>query len=127
MAKKKVTREQQINKKTNSLYHNARQRANDKNLRFSLKKEFIKAALKKGKCSATGVAFDFSESSGGKGQSNPWSPSIDRIDSHKGYTEDNVQVVALIYNRAKGADHDADVRLMARKMCQRTGHRSCKK
>lgn len=127
MDKNDEERSRQIQKKTNSLYHNARQRSADKGLKFSLSKEFIKSALKKGKCSATGVAFDFNESSGGKGQSNPWSPSIDRIDSYKGYTEDNVQIVALIYNRAKGADSDADVRLLARKMCQRTGHRDCKK
>ncbi|TNE30712.1 MAG: hypothetical protein EP349_04905 [Alphaproteobacteria bacterium] len=121
------TREQQIRKKAGSLYWNARQRATDKGISFSLSKEFIEAALKKGKCQATGVSFDFNESSGGKGQSNPWSPSLDRIDPNKGYTKKNVQVVALIYNRAKGADSEADVRLLARKLCQRTGHRSCKK
>jgi hypothetical protein len=118
---------QKIHKKAGTLYRNARQRATDKGLRFSLSKEFIEAALKKGKCQATGVAFDFNESSGGKGQSNPWSPSLDRIDPNKGYTKDNVQVVALIYNRAKGADSENDVRQLARKLCEKTRHRNCKK
>jgi hypothetical protein len=33
--------------------------------------------------------------------SSPWSPSIDRIDSSLGYTEDNVQIVCYMYNTAK--------------------------
>ncbi len=105
-----------IQKKATSLYHNARQRALDKDLEFSLSKEFIEKALKKGTCPKTGVKFDFNDSSGGKGQANPWSPSIDRKDSNKGYTEKNSDIVALIYNRAKGADNASDVMLMAKSM-----------
>ena len=108
-----------IQKKTNSLYHNAKQRAYEKGLEFSLSKEFIEKALKKGTCAQTGIKFDFNESSGGKGQANPWSPSIDRKDSNKGYTEDNCQIVALIYNRAKGADTAKDVRDMARALAKK--------
>ncbi len=118
---------QQIHQKAGSLYRNAKQRARDKGLKFSLTQEFIEAALKKGTCQATGVSFDFNASSGGKGQSNPWSPSLDRVNPEKGYTKDNVQVVALIYNRAKGADKEADVRLLARKLCEKNRHRNCRK
>ncbi len=123
MTNKKTDKEEmwlkKIQKKTNSLYHNAKQRAYDKGLEFSLSKEFIEKALKKGKCAQTDIKFDFNENSGGKGQASPWSPSIDRKDSNKGYTEDNCQIVALIYNRAKGADSAKDVRDMAKALAKK--------
>jgi len=39
-------------------------------------------------------------------------PSLDRVDSSKGYTKDNVQLVCRIYNTAKGNGTKEDVMKM---------------
>lgn len=54
--------------------------------------EWIIGKLKAGKCEMTGLPFDLN---GG-----PYGPSIDRIDSKKGYTEDNCRVIVWWLNRA---------------------------
>lgn len=36
-----------------------------------------------------------------KGQRNPWGPSLDRIDSSKGYTLNNVEITSVWWNTAK--------------------------
>ena len=51
-----------------------------------------------GKCSMTGIQFCFDRK--GKRFSNPFAPSIDRIDSDKGYTPDNCRIVCTIVNLA---------------------------
>lgn len=43
-------------------------------------------------------------------------PSIDRIDSDRGYTKDNCQIVSVIYNRAKGAGTYAHVLEMSQSL-----------
>lgn len=45
-------------------------------------------------CSVTGAAFEFG------GRRNPMSPSIDRIDSRRGYESGNVRIVTLVANTA---------------------------
>jgi hypothetical protein len=50
-------------------------------------------------CALTGVSFEYDYSGGGS--YNPLAPSLDRIDSNKGYFKDNVQVVAQSVNRWK--------------------------
>jgi hypothetical protein len=40
---------------------------------------------------------------------NPWKPSLDRIDSTKGYLKGNVRFVTAMANICKGAFPDEDV------------------
>ena len=47
--------------------------------------------------------------SNGSVKKNPYQASLDRIDNSKGYVEDNVRFVALIYNYAKNTFSDEDV------------------
>lgn len=61
-------------------------------------------------CSVTGhhLSWDWH----GEGD-NPWAPSIDRIDCHKGYEPGNVRVVCWAYNIARRNWPDSVVREMA--------------
>lgn len=80
---------------------NAATRATKKNLDFDLSLEFLFSLHTKqgGKCSISGCEMkiygrvcDYRD---------PFSLSLDRIDSNLGYTRDNVQLVCVWINRAK--------------------------
>lgn len=57
------------------------------------------------KCAQTGILLDLTH---GRGQL-PFGPTIDRIDSKRGYESGNVQLVCYLYNVAKNRFTDADV------------------
>jgi hypothetical protein len=78
------------------LRNRAKKRAKDYNHEFNLPVNIIIDKLAIGICEATGIPFGFSSMN-----YNPYSPSIDRIDSNKGYTEDNIQMTCMIYNFCK--------------------------
>lgn len=63
-------------------------------------RQFIKDLLLSEKCSVTGLEFEYSNRF--NSYHNPLAPSIDRLDSTKGYYVDNVQLVLSCINRFKG-------------------------
>ena len=50
-----------------------------------------------GRCEATGLPFKTTKDP----YVNPYYPSIDRVNSNKGYTENNCKMVCHMYNTAK--------------------------
>jgi hypothetical protein len=81
----------------------AQKRAKRDGYEFDISTEFLHCLWKQqdGKCALTGVEMGFI------GQK--WlSPSIDRIDNSKGYTEDNVQWVCWRANDAKSNMNNGD-------------------
>ena|ERR1700677_1523498 len=72
----------------------ARGRAKNKKIPFNLDDNIqaIAEMLESG-CQLTGLSFDLNR---GKAKTN--SPSIDRIDSNKGYTSDNIRIIHWILN-----------------------------
>jgi hypothetical protein len=50
----------------------------------------------RGCCEVSGIRFSRSET--GKHARNPWAPSLDRIESHLGYTPDNCRLVCVAAN-----------------------------
>jgi hypothetical protein len=62
--------------------------------------------LKVGVCQLTGLPFDFSKSK--TSSKNAHAPSLDRIDSSKGYTKENVRVVLYLVNIALGEYSDEE-------------------
>lgn len=70
-------------------------RAHDKGLEFNLNSEDIILPIN---CPLLTVPLDY-----GISESNDFSPSIDRIDSSKGYIKDNIQVLSFLANRMKNS------------------------
>lgn len=68
-----------------------------KKVDFDLDTKWLIDKFNKGYCEVTGLKFDTSK----KPYVNPYYPSIDRINSKKGYTKDNCQMVCHMYNTAK--------------------------
>lgn len=81
------------------LWH-ATKRAKDNDLECTLDVINLTARIAKGFCEVTGLPFDLKPGSF-RHHANPWAPSLDRKNSSKGYTPDNVQVVVAAYNYAK--------------------------
>lgn len=82
-----------VEKASDYLFKYAKARAKKKGLEFTITKEDVVIPEV---CPILGYKFVI----GGEGQ-NKCSPSIDRIDSSKGYTPDNIQIVSRLYNSMK--------------------------
>jgi len=96
------------------LLSSARRRSESKKIEYNLDREWLEEKLKSGVCVKTGLSFIYEGNS-------PYTPSIDRIDSTKGYTKDNCQIVCKIYNFAKNIWDDSDVENMARGLLKESG------
>ena len=79
-----------------ALIGHARNRARQKKLPFDLCEEDILPAFEAGRCQVTGITFVMDP------PRNPRSPSLDRIDSKKGYVKENVRLVLAAINWAMG-------------------------
>jgi len=83
-------------------------RAKYKNLDFNLTPKYLQKLFDNcgGKCSVTGLPFDMQMGKGKK--RNPFRPSVDRVDSSKGYVKRNIQIVLAIVNTMK-MDYTDDI------------------
>lgn len=81
--------------------YNAKTRANKKGFYFGLTSEQLKQKLQDCNycCEITGLKMDFESHS--RKKANPRKCSMDRIDSNKGYTIDNIQLVCWAVNQMK--------------------------
>ncbi len=94
-----------------------RKRAAYRGMEFDLTREWLAGAIAAGSCSVTGIKFDLSRNS--TQRFHPWSPSVDRIECKKGYTQDNCRVVCWIYNMAKSEWADDVVLTFAKALAAR--------
>lgn len=80
---------------------NARKRSEKNGEEFGLDQEDCLALWTRcqGRCEVTGIPFEY-EKSGVKHERRPYAPSLDRIESSKGYIVDNVRVVCVAVNLA---------------------------
>ena len=88
-------------KKIYELYHATKSRAKYANKEFDLSLGFVEDLWKKQKgcCALSGIPFDWSKVETKK-RVNKDAPSLDRIDSSKGYTKDNVRLITYHLNLA---------------------------
>lgn len=87
----------------------ARDRAKTKGIPFTLTRAWALAQARNGPvCAVTGVALRFREKWRGV---HPFNPSLDRINPRKGYTPDNVRIVALWVNYSKNSMSDANFKI----------------
>lgn len=90
-----------LNGRAKSLYKSVLKRSNtDRFGETDITEDFIIDRLMDGKCEVTGIDFQYENKFGTF--KNPFSPSIDRIDSTKGYLKDNVRFVIWQVNLMKG-------------------------
>lgn len=79
-----------------ALYFSARARSGNF---FELTLDYFRTLVDPMVCSRTGHVLSWDWDGPG---ANPWAPSVDRLDSARGYVPDNVQLVCWIYNQCKG-------------------------
>jgi len=104
----------------NSMWHTLKKGADQRGLEFLISQEWLYEKILLGRCEKTGIPFvldaeNHNDSVTSKGQvRNPWAPSIDRVDSSKGYTEDNCVIVCYVYNMAKGSFDESVLEMFCR-------------
>lgn len=81
------------------IYRTARRNALKRGIPFDLTTGDFKQMVDEARyqCAITGIIFECGDA---QGQRRPWFPSIDRIDSSKGYTKENCRLVCVAVNLA---------------------------
>ena len=90
------------------LFYNIKTRAKKKGLEVDITREYLLETLRATdyKCTVTGV--EFNRYSSGRNKANAFKASIDRIDSSKGYTKDNIRWVCWAVNQMKADRTDEE-------------------
>jgi len=83
-----------------AIYRVSKRNAAIRKIPFGLLEQVFEGMVRRanGKCELTGIPFSFCREAGVR--RNPWAPSLDRIDSRKGYTWSNCRLVCVAVNLA---------------------------
>lgn len=109
------------------LLKNARKNAKARGLEISITIEDLKslAELSQGRCMLTGISFEHGACDGLKESATRrkrvWAPSLDRIESTKGYVPGNVRLVCMAVNAALQEFGDAVLLRIAHALVERHG------
>jgi hypothetical protein len=102
---------QSIRGRAQSLYRTAKKSKTGQTRPFTLTIKHVTEGLVRGTCAVTQIPFVFTRN--GVTQNHPFAPSLDKIDPHGPYSNENTRVVIWQYNTFKGQISDADVYLIA--------------
>lgn len=91
------------------LYYAAKQRAEKRKLEFDLTVDWVYERLLRKYCPVTNLPFEFRLKGKNYNDRHALTPSIDKIDPTKGYTQDNCRVVIWWFNAAKQRYTDWDI------------------
>ena len=113
--------------KARSMLATIKHRAKVRGIAYDLDTEWLGDKFVNG-CELTGIAFTFFDHVGGiKTKSgHPMGPSVDKIDSTKGYTKSNCQVILLCLNAFKSTMSNAQMLIVAQKLIGVSGSPSTK-
>ena len=105
------------------LWSATQHRSKDRDLDFDLDIDWIKERLYF--CEVTGIKFELrdmaTKSTTNYSNRKPRTPSIDKIDSNKGYTKDNCRVVCWWYNLAKSNWEDSMIEQIVKEWVKNKG------
>lgn len=102
------------NGRTSQLLRSIKLRTKKAGMEFDLTRDWILSRVERGRCEATGLTFVLTGDEERGRLRSPWSPSIDRLDTTRGYTQDNCRMVVLAFNTARSDWGDGVVMKMAR-------------
>jgi hypothetical protein len=77
------------------------ERISDNTPDSDITREWLQTLIADDVCNLTGIPFKYLKGEGVTSFQNPYAPSVDRIDSAKGYYKDNVQMVLVAINLGK--------------------------
>lgn len=92
-------RESRARNRDLAMFRSAKERAKTRGWDFTISRQWLRQKIETGFCEATGLAFANGEYKGA-GHADPFSASLDRRDSNKGYTPENCRVILWGLNMA---------------------------
>ena len=101
----------------NVILNNCRKNARKRGQECTITAEEIVALLEPMICSVTGLPLYWDY--GGSERTNPWAPSLDRIDNTVGYVPGNVRAVCWAFNQMRGEFPDEVVMTLAQAFVRR--------
>lgn len=90
------------------IYSRTKDGARRRGIGFNITTDDVIPALERGVCQMTGLQFYLGKPNNGV-STHPYAPSIDRIDSNKDYTKDNIRVVLWAVNAATNQFTDKEM------------------
>lgn len=98
-ANRRKQRESRARNRDLAMFRSAAERAKTRGWDFTISRQWLRKKIETGFCEATGLAFANGEYKGA-GHADPFSASLDRRDSAKGYTPENCRVILWGLNMA---------------------------
>lgn len=88
------------NKYIDGVFHRSKKNAFHREIQFELTRAEFDAVVRRsdGRCEVTGIPFTLANET--KSKRRPFAPSLDRIDSERGYSPGNVRLVCICVNAA---------------------------